>query len=628
MPGIVAIIARMPKRLAEPQLRQMLSTLRHEPFYTSGVWIDEQAGVYLGWTALQGSFADGMPLRNDRGDSLLVFSGEEYSAPARGSASHLLDLYEQHPDFLRRLNGRFHGLVMDRRSKTATAFNDRFGMHRLYVHQASDATYFAAEAKAILAVRPELRRADYRSLGEFVACGAVLEDRTVFDGIQVLPPASAWSFRNGTLEHRGTYFEPREWEDQGTLEPEAYYHKLRSVFQQNLPRYFSGLLPVGMSLTGGLDTRMIMATHTAAPGSLPCYTFGSMFREHTDEKIARRVADACHQPFQVLTAGREFLAKFSHYAERTVYLADGCVDVARSPDLYLNEKARTIAPVRLTGNYGSEILRGVISFKPGKPQGGIFSREFDAQIHRAGETYRQAREAAHPISFAAFRQAPWHMHGTLALEETQVVMRSPFLDNDVVRTVFRSPAAALAGSELSWRLIADGNRSLFNIPTDRGANADRGRIRHAASHAFQEFLFKAEYAYDMGMPQWLARLDHSLAFCRFERLFLGRHKPFHFRVWYRDALANYLREVLLDSRSLVRPWVERRRLETAVESHIRGERNYTNELHKVLTLELLHRLLLEGRAEGTYSASTAADAGSGYVSGETFSNSGSSIVMR
>ena len=73
MPGIVAIISRMPRRLAEPQLLQMLSTMRHESFYTTGTWIDESAGVYLGWTALQGSFADRMPLRNERGDSVLVF---------------------------------------------------------------------------------------------------------------------------------------------------------------------------------------------------------------------------------------------------------------------------------------------------------------------------------------------------------------------------------------------------------------------------------------------------------------------------------------------------------------------------------------------------------------------------
>ena len=117
-------------------------------------------------------------------------------------------------------------------------FNDRYGMHRVYYHESKDAFYFAAEAKAILAVCPELRRMDPRGVGEFIACGAVLENRTLFDGIHVLPPASAWVFRNGSLERKGSYFHPREWEDQETLDPESYYRELRVAFTQNLPRYF------------------------------------------------------------------------------------------------------------------------------------------------------------------------------------------------------------------------------------------------------------------------------------------------------------------------------------------------------------------------------------------------------
>ena len=72
-------------------------------------------------------------------------------------------------------------------------------MNRIYYHESKEAFYFAAEAKAILAVRPELRKADAKGMGEFVACGCVLENRTLFEGIQVLPPGSAWVFRHGAL---------------------------------------------------------------------------------------------------------------------------------------------------------------------------------------------------------------------------------------------------------------------------------------------------------------------------------------------------------------------------------------------------------------------------------------------
>jgi asparagine synthase (glutamine-hydrolysing) len=97
----------------------------------------------------------------------------------------------------------------------------------------------------------------------------------------------------------------------------------------------------------------------------------------------------------------------------------------------------------------------------------------------------------------------------------------------------------------------------------------------------------------MGMPQWVAKIDHALSPLQLERLFLGRHKVFHFRTWYRDALAGYVREMLLDQRSLSRPYIDRKGLTAIVNGHLKGDRNYTNEIHKVLTLEILHRLFVD-----------------------------------
>src|SRR5438094_9211998 len=267
MPGIVGLLTRLPRERAEPELLRMVETLRHESFYETGTWVDESLGVYVGWSERKTSFSEGMPLWNEREDIGLVFSGEEFPEPGtagrlkeRGheldgaGSSHLVHLYEEDQSFPAGLNGRFHGLLMDRRLGTATLFNDRYGLHRIYYHESKEAFYFAAEAKAILAVRPELRKTDPRGLGEFVACGAVLENRTVFEGIHVLPPASAWVFRNGSLERKRSYFQPKEWEEQEKLDQEAYYRELRTTFNRNLTRYLHGHQRIAMSLTGGLDT--------------------------------------------------------------------------------------------------------------------------------------------------------------------------------------------------------------------------------------------------------------------------------------------------------------------------------------------------------------------------------------
>ena len=607
MPGIVGLITKVPRERAEQELLRMVQVLQHEPSYVTGTWVDESLGVYLGWAARKDSSSDGMPHCNERGDVSLVFSGEEYPEPetsrrleerghtlATGERSYLVHLYEEDPAFPAGLNGRFHGLVVDWTRGTATLFNDRYGMHRIYYHESKEAFYFAAEAKAILAVRPERRKVDARGLGEFVACGCVLENRTLFDGIHVLPPAAAWVFRKGCVEQKRSYFQPRDWENQDSLEPEAYYRELREVFSRNLPRYFNGREQIGISLTGGLDTRMIMAWHKPAAGSLPCYSFGGMFRDCQDVLGARQVARACGQSHQVIPVGKEFLSRFPRYAERTVYLTDGCTDVSHSPDLYVNEKAREIAPVRVTGNYGGEVLRRVRAFKPGMPLPGLFRSELLSHVQVATETYAGLIHG-HPLSFAVFSQAPWHHYGLLALEQTQLSLRSPYLDNDFVRTVFRAPQSALLNNDVCLRLIADGDPALGRIRTDRGLAGKRGRLTAAATRALLEFTFKAEYAYDYGMPQWVARIDHLFSAFHLERLFLGRHKFYHFRVWYRDALSSYVREMLLDPRTLSRPYLERSGVETVVQDHLKGNRNHTSAIHKVLTLELLHRFFIDSK---------------------------------
>jgi len=607
MPGIVGLITEMPRALAEQELLEMLRAVTHETFYSSGTWIDESLGVYVGWTALKGSFSDGMPLRSGKSDACLVFSGEEYSdirssheqrsreqASDLPESAYLIRRYEEDPNFVRSLNGMFHGLIADRSRGTVTLFNDRFGMHRVCYHKSNNSFYFATEAKAILAVRPELRVSDPQSLGEFAAFSCVLENRTIFKDIQVLPSASAWTFRNAELAQKSTYFEPREWEDQAPLAAEPYYEELRSVLTTSLPRYFGGSQQMGIAMTGGLDTRVILALHPPTPGSLPSYTFGGPFRESQDVLVGRKIAGICGQSHRVIEAGDDFVNNFPDYAERSVYLAEGTVDVSRSADIFLSQRARETAPVKIVGTYGSEIVRHAVMFKPTASTAGIFSQDFLSDIRAAGTTYSNVRQQ-HPVTLAAFRQSPWYHHGILALEQSQMTVRSPFMDNEFVRTVYRAPKEGSADDDVRIRLIRDGNPALGQVPSDRGVGGDGGLVSSAIIRAFQEFTFKAEYAYDYGMPQPVARIDHFFAGLHLERLFLGRHKLLHFRIWYRDRLADYVRQMLLDPRALARPYLERKNVEAIVSGHLKGNRNYTTEIHRLLSLELMHRLFFDAR---------------------------------
>jgi asparagine synthase (glutamine-hydrolysing) len=248
----------------------------------------------------------------------------------------------------------------------------------------------------------------------------------------------------------------------------------------------------------------------------------------------------------------------------------------------------------MTGNYGSEILRGLRAFKFTEPTSRLFCPDFLAFVNQAKATYSEL-VAGHALSFIAFKQTPWHHYGLLALEQTQLSLRSPYLDNDLVRVAFRATdsrqfkADIFESGEACVRLIGDGNPSLLKTRTDRGFAGNSGKFASRMTRNLLEFTFRAEYAYDYGMPQWLAGIDRRLSWLHPEQLFLGRHKFNHYRVWYRDQLSAYVREILLDERTLARPYLKRAGVEAVVHGHLKGGRNYTTEIHQLLTLELIHR---------------------------------------
>jgi asparagine synthase (glutamine-hydrolysing) len=605
MPGIAGIIQKASQNDCLAEVRRMVGTMKHEPFYVSGTFVHRPVGLCAGWTGFDPAFND-FPMWNEQRDVCLIFCGEHYADSgeierlrAKGhkfgsrQTDSLVHLYEETgPRFFESLNGWFSGLVLDLREQKAILFNDRFGLNRLYYHEDEAAFYFSSEAKALLQILPQTRQLDSSSLSEFFSCGCVLQNRTLFRGISPLPPGSKWEFFGGDRIKRQTYFDKTKWENQSVLTEKDYYEKLKTVFPRILKRYLNGSELIGVSLTGGVDSRMMMAWADCPPSSLPCYTFGSRYRDSIDVEVARQVAMVCRQPHQVISVGAEFLTEFASLAERTVYITDGTMDVSGSADLFVNRIARQIAPIRLTGNYGGEILRELVAFKPSPLQDDFFNPEFRRDLERAVQTYESERNDRQ-LSFVAFKQVPWHHYSRLSLERSQLIVRSPYLDNEVVELAYQTPASIARSNAPSLQLIADGSPALGRIGTDRGLSPRPTPVVTQLRHLFQEFIFRAEYAYDYGMPQWLSRIDSFFTPLHLERLFLGRHKFHHFRIWYRNELAPYLKAVLLDRRTLGRPYLSGANLEKMVESHLNGTRNYTLEFHRILTSELIQRQLVE-----------------------------------
>jgi len=577
----------------------------HEPFYREGTYINEEVGLWSGWACHKGAFGDCLPIWNERKDVCLLFSGEDFADQAdidtlrthghefgSDDASYLVHLYEEVGyEFLEKLNGWFSGVLLDLREQKFILFNDRYGVNRLYYHEDASGFYFSSEAKALLKILPRTRQLNQRSLGEVLCCEAVLENRSLFSEISLLPGGSAWVFSRGEPVKKKRYFKQESWEVQPELAESDFYGKLKETWTRVLPKYFTGKQSIGLSLTGGVDSRMILAWAPRSPGKLPCYTWGGTYRDCADVKIARCTAKLCQQPHNTISVGADFLSQFPDLAERAVYISDGTMDVTGAIDLYVQRLARQIAPVRVSGVCGGEILRRLVMFKPDPPQQGVFDPDLAYSFRDAAATYSGELQG-HRLSFTSFKQAPWYMASKFTVERSQVTYRTPYFDNDLVALAYQTPAKLLHNGP-ALRLIADGNPVLGKVGTDRGIAFRSIPGVTPLLHWYQEFTFKAEYAYDYRMPQWLARLNHAFAPVHLERLFLGRHKFHHFRIWYRDQLSKWLKEILLDSAARSRPYVRPNCLERMLKAHTTGDRNYAFEIHKILTLEFIQKKLID-----------------------------------
>jgi asparagine synthase (glutamine-hydrolysing) len=600
MPGIAGIICRRPLDNAERLVKTMVATMRHEPFHTSGVFSEPPLGIHAGWVAHEKSFTDGQPFQNETREVTLLLSGECFIPVTtrdrlrraghvfQRDAECLVHLYEEEGDaFLAGLNGLFSGLLIDAKRRRALLFNDRYGMERLYWHERDGVVYFASEAKALLRVLPDLRAFNPEGVADFLAVNCPLATRTLFRGIERLPGGTCWRFEDGNAG-RDQYFTPATWEALPKLSEAAWEQKLQETVQRIAPRYFQYDSRLGVALTGGLDTRMILACRPAGMTNQICYTFTAPTGLTLDDRVAVRVAAALKLEHHLLRLDPGFFRAFQSHADKTVFVTDGNFGVYGSHEIYFNRMARSLATIRLTGNYGSEVLRAISTFKPTGLPAGLFHPDFAPQISAGVARYHAERQ--HPETFAAFKEVPWSLFGNMAAGRSQLSFRTPYLDNELVALAYQCPAGIKKSSLPTMRLVKAFSPELDRIPTDRGFVSDRRGPSILARRVFAEATFKLDYHSDAGLPRKLGVLDPIYKPIIKGLGIAGLHKFLKYGTWFRQDLQTYVREGL--ERAARLEFFDAKWLAGMADRHVSGRKNHTAEIHYVLTLEAVERTLL------------------------------------
>lgn len=577
----------------------MLGTMMHDPVLAAGTRFEPTLGVYAGWVAHAQSPAARECADGIDGEAYLLLAGECFPSSDAVRQNQppeqhrVLQRYEDEgPAFVAGLNGLFSGLLVDPARSRALLFNDRYGSERLYIADTPGMTLFASEAKALLAVLPALRAFDDVGVAQFLTYGSTLHNRTLFRDIRLLPGGSLWIFNGSNAPAKAQYFQPAEWEAQPALSEDDFEARFANAFRNVLPSYVAADARIGLSLTGGLDTRMILACFPESTPPPVCYTYAGSTDETLDVRLAARLARTCGLDHHILRIGSDFLTEFGAHVDRTVFVTDGCAGALGAHELYYSDLARQLSIVRLTGTYGSEVLRSMSTFKPLGLAEGLLDGSAIAALARE----RNEGESVHPVTQAAFREIPWHLFGLLSAARARMTVRTPYLDNQLVRLAFQAPMSARKSPHAALQLVHTNAPALSRIPTDRGLIAGQGWLSKTIRRTFCEATFKLDYLHKEGLPDWLSPLDPLIG--AFSKVgLLGLHKFLPYRGWFRRDLANYLADVVNDPQVRQSPYWNQRFLSSMVADHVSGRRNYLGEINAVLTLEAVERRLIRGMGE-------------------------------
>jgi asparagine synthase (glutamine-hydrolysing) len=602
MPGIAGLIGQMRREEAVRRVQEMLEVMNDEPFYSTGLYVNEQLGLYAGWVVHRNSFCDCMPARSEDGSITLLLHGEVFTSDdqlaflrrkghrlSESDASHLVPLYDELGDgFFEKLNGMFCGVVANSRTRKLQLFNDRLGFEKMYCCEEDGVFHFSSQAKSLLQVIPRTRQFDRQGLAQFLAYGCTLDGTPLYKGVSQLPPGSVWEFAPKSPVRKRAYFQPEDWQIDRSISSQAFQESFNETFRKVLPKYFEGKLSAGISLTGGWDTRMIMAGHHAQPGQLPCYTFAGLSGETADVRQARKVAEVVKQNHSVLRLQEDFLTNFAQHAEKTVHVSDGYGGVCLSHEIYLNRLARGIAGFRVTGNFGSEVLRGMSTFKQIPLKSEWFHGELRTDISGVIEGWT-ARKEPDATRFAIFKEIPWKHMATVSLANSQLPVRSPFLDNEILKLACVCPPSVRRDKALPISWIRSENSMLLSVSTDRGESGESS-LFGAFAQAFCSGTFKLDYLLCEGMPDFFQAIVDPAGLHRMLPL---RHKYLDYRRWFRGPLRGYVEAVLGSGNTFVSGLVGRKAVERMLRDNASGARNELSDINALMTLELIHQRLFQ-----------------------------------
>lgn len=354
-------------------LERMRDVIQHRGPDDKGLFIDGTVGLGHRRLSIVDVAAGHQPMTNEDGSLYITYNGEIYnhadfrsSLEARGhvyqthcDTETILHLYEEYGEAcVNHLRGMFAFAIWDRRKHQVFIARDRLGVKPLYyVHTDDGSLYFGSEIKTLIeagAVKPQI---NFSALPDYLANHSTSGDETLFAGVKRLLPGHTLVWSDGKIRI------DRYWDvsfaklTDDKRNEEDYIAEWRALFETSVKLRLMADVPLGMFLSGGIDSSAIAAVMSRMVDE-PIKTFSVAFaeREANELEYARLVARAFKTDHHEVVVSPE---DFFSVLPKLVWHEDEPLAHPSSVALYfVSRLASQQVKVVLTGEGSDELLAG------------------------------------------------------------------------------------------------------------------------------------------------------------------------------------------------------------------------------------------------------------------------------
>ncbi len=627
-------IAGMVGEVDEESLRLMTQTLYHRGPDDGAVWMSSSGDAAFGHRRLKvidPSPAARQPMRSADGRYALVFNGEIFNFRelqtelerggarfrTRSDAEVLLEGFAVHGErILERLAGQFAFAVWDVEKRTLFAARDHLGIKPFYYASTGASFIFASEAKALLAAKPRLRNLRLDMLPLYLAFLWTPGADTLFEGIYRLEPGCWLRLHGGRIE-RGEYWHPAdctrpELPTDATERARAF----RQLFEESVRSQLVSDVPLGLLLSGGIDSTAILAAMRAAGSDVQAFTATyadsgraqDIFKD--DLPFARKAAAF----FGASLTERRIDADVPALLNRAIWHLDEPLgDPTVITNLALTKAAKSSLTVLLSGMGADEILAGYPRYPAalyGRRLSGVGSPVFSSlrngirRLRRAGALSLRRTRRAEILLSNVYRPFPENFFGlsTYIGHEEQLQLLNPasgVAPPEDLYACHRSLLERSAKAPVLDRMLITDLRAF--LPCLNLENMDKTSMANAVEMRVP-FLDHRLVEFALALPPGdkLRRLTRKSILRRaykdsFPPEILARKKTGYsppVRGWMRDTQRDFLCDTLFSSTSSLDGILEKKELSRLLSENDKGEADNSMKLWLLLSLELWHRAFI------------------------------------